>query len=100
MTVLPKAEMVSLAHHEVVPGHHLQVSRTLTIQPPLPDFRRFFGDEAFSEGWAVYAEQDLSPKLYNLTAMDRVGLVNYRYVLRNTNVSVSFSGANGNRVKF
>jgi len=76
MSDLPKAEMQALAYHEVVPGHHLQVTRTLALQGKLPSFRRFFGDEAFSEGWAVYAEQDLSRRLVHTTASAELGLLN------------------------
>jgi uncharacterized protein (DUF885 family) len=49
-------DMESTAHHEGVPGHHLQ----LTIQhelKDLPPFRAFGGYTAFVEGWALYAER-------------------------------------------
>lgn len=77
MTTLPKAEMQVLAYHEGVPGHHLQVTRTLELRDKLPGFRRFFGDEAFSEGWAVYAEQDISRRLVELGASAKLGFLNY-----------------------
>ena len=46
----------SIAYHEGIPGHHLQISiaRELT---GLPEFRKFGGYTAFSEGWGLYAEQ-------------------------------------------
>lgn len=74
MSTVSKMDMEVLAYHEVVPGHHLQVTKTLTL--PLPSFRRFFGDEAFAEGWAVYVEQDLSPRLVELSAQSRIGRLN------------------------
>jgi len=74
MSTQSKMEMAILAYHEVVPGHHLQVTKTLTL--PLPSFRRFFGDEAFAEGWAVYAEQDLSERLVKLSPQSRIGRIN------------------------
>ena len=45
----------AIAYHEGIPGHHLQISiaRELT---DIPDFRRFAGYTAFSEGWGLYAE--------------------------------------------
>ncbi len=56
MANLPRHELSALAYHEGIPGHHLEraVARTLR---ELPDFRRHGGYTAFSEGWAMYAEQ-------------------------------------------
>lgn len=46
----------SIAYHEGIPGHHLQVSisRELT---GIPEFRKFGGYTAYSEGWGLYAER-------------------------------------------
>merc|ERR1719498_865043 len=76
MSKVSKMDMEVLAYHEVVPGHHLQVTKALTL--PLPSFRRYFGDEAFAEGWAVYAEQDLSPRLAKLSSQSDLGRLNMR----------------------
>jgi uncharacterized protein (DUF885 family) len=56
MRNLPTYEISALAYHEGVPGHHLEraISRELD---GLPKFRRFGGYTAYSEGWALYAEQ-------------------------------------------
>lgn len=80
MTQLPKAEMQALAYHEVVPGHHLQVTRALSLRGTLPGFRRFFGDDAFGEGWAIYAEQDLARRLVNSSAASDTGFLNLMQV--------------------
>ena len=46
----------SLAYHEGVPGHHMQIA----IQNELTDipvFRTQYGYSAFAEGWGLYAEE-------------------------------------------
>ncbi len=46
----------AVAYHEGVPGHHMQLSVQQTI-PGLPEFRKHGGNSAYTEGWALYAEQ-------------------------------------------
>ncbi|MFL6261555.1 MAG: DUF885 domain-containing protein [Thermoanaerobaculia bacterium] len=47
----------AVAYHEGVPGHHLQISVAQQLQG-LPKFRLFSaGFSAYTEGWALYAEQ-------------------------------------------
>jgi len=51
----PKYTLPSLTHHEGLPGHHLQISVAQGAEGPLLRKFSFFG--AYSEGWALYAEQ-------------------------------------------
>lgn len=46
----------AIAYHEGLPGHHLQFSTADGLKD-LPAFRRFASYDAYSEGWALYAEQ-------------------------------------------
>lgn len=46
----------AIAYHEGVPGHHLQFSIAQSL-PGLPAFRRNESFDAYSEGWAFYAER-------------------------------------------
>ncbi|SMF61889.1 DUF885 domain-containing protein [Allosphingosinicella indica] len=46
----------TLTHHEAVPGHHFQYS-VLAHAPALPLFRKIVRFSAYTEGWALYAQQ-------------------------------------------
>jgi len=53
----PTYSMRTLAFHEAIPGHHLQVALNLENES-LSLYRRFgYRTSAFSEGWALYAER-------------------------------------------
>jgi uncharacterized protein (DUF885 family) len=49
-------DLESVAFHEGVPGHHLQLSRVQMLDD-LPVMQRQRSLSAFAEGWALYAEQ-------------------------------------------
>jgi uncharacterized protein (DUF885 family) len=46
----------SIAYHEGLPGHHLQISISRE-QTGVPTFRKYGGYTAFTEGWGLYAER-------------------------------------------
>jgi uncharacterized protein (DUF885 family) len=46
----------SIAYHEGLPGHHLQISIAQELTG-LPDFRKYQHYTAYTEGWGLYAEQ-------------------------------------------
>jgi uncharacterized protein (DUF885 family) len=45
----------TIAYHEGIPGHHLQISIQQQLKE-LPTFRRHVVYNAYTEGWAVYSE--------------------------------------------
>ena len=49
------ANVESIAYHEGLPGHHLQISIAQELTG-IPDFRRYLGYTAYTEGWGLYAE--------------------------------------------
>lgn len=49
---------VSIAYHEGVPGHHLQIGMTTYLTERLSRWQRLMGSTSgYVEGWALYAEQ-------------------------------------------
>jgi uncharacterized protein (DUF885 family) len=52
----PKFTLPTLSYHEGVPGHHLQISIAQESKD-IPTLRKLGFFSAYSEGWALYAEQ-------------------------------------------
>jgi uncharacterized protein (DUF885 family) len=52
----PKFSLPTLSYHEGVPGHHLQISIAQESKD-IPMLRKIGFFSAYSEGWALYAEQ-------------------------------------------
>ncbi len=50
------SDVESIAYHEGLPGHHLQISIAQELTD-VPEFRKFGGYGAFQEGWGLYAER-------------------------------------------
>lgn len=55
MGAMPKPQLESIAYHEGIPGHHLQVS-VAAERDGIPEFRTGALFAAYGEGWGLYAE--------------------------------------------
>ena len=72
----PRYEAETLAFHESVPGHHLQLAIMQELDG-LPAFRRFNGCTAYVEGWGLYTER-LSEEMGLLSGeIDRFGVLSF-----------------------
>ncbi|CAN5527254.1 DUF885 family protein [soil metagenome] len=68
----PRYSLPSLTYHEGVPGHHLQISLAQQSKD-IPTLRKVGFFSAYSEGWALYAEQ-LADELHGYaTPLERAG---------------------------
>lgn len=78
---LPKYTLRSLAYHEAIPGHHLQNALEQEVAA-VPLHRSMQVFPAYSEGWAVYAEQ-VADELgaYENDALGRIGFLHF-YLFR------------------
>lgn len=68
----PKYGLPSLTYHEGVPGHHLQIS-TAQNAGDVPMLRKTAFMSAYTEGWALYAEQLADELGGYATPIDRAG---------------------------
>ena len=56
MTSMPKTDLETIAYHEGIPGHHMQISIAQELES-IPKFRSQGSfNSAFIEGWALYSE--------------------------------------------
>lgn len=64
----------AVVHHELIPGHHLQLFMADRYQPQ----RRMFDSPFFVEGWAVYWEMLLYERKFATKPEDRIGMMFWR----------------------
>lgn len=70
-----RAETASIAFHEAIPGHHLQLA-IAAERSELPAFRRLsWGHTAYVEGWALYTERLAEEMGLYPTDIDRLGML-------------------------
>ncbi|MBU6372555.1 MAG: DUF885 family protein [Alphaproteobacteria bacterium] len=78
LSALVKFDLTTLAAHEGVPGHHLQMASTQEATG-LPLVRRLMACPGFIEGWGVYAEQLVDEMgVYDGDPYGRLGYLRWR----------------------
>jgi uncharacterized protein (DUF885 family) len=55
MNAMPTYELESIAYHEGLPGHHMQIAIAQELTG-IPKFRTQYGFTAYQEGWGLYSE--------------------------------------------
>jgi len=70
--IQPRWGMKTLAYHEGVPGHHLQLSLAEEMTG-VPTFRKILPFTAYHEGWALYAERLAWELGYEQAPLDNLG---------------------------
>lgn len=75
-TTRPRYEARVLAHHEAIPGHHLQIAIAQEL-PEVPAFRRHGGRTVFVEGWALYTERLSDEMGLYPEDLDRMGVLSF-----------------------
>jgi uncharacterized protein (DUF885 family) len=68
-------ETRSVACHEAIPGHHLQIAIANELTD-VPQFQRFsLSNTAYVEGWGLYAERLAEDMGLYTTDLDRIGML-------------------------
>lgn len=66
-------ELESMAFHEGIPGHHLQLAIAGELEG-VPEFRKHIHNAAYAEGWGLYTERLADEMGLYSGAVDRVGI--------------------------
>ncbi len=66
-------ELESMAFHEGIPGHHLQLTIAAELRG-VPEFRKHLHNNAYAEGWGLYTERLADEMGLYSSAVDRMGM--------------------------
>ncbi len=69
-----RTEAESIAFHEAIPGHHLQISISQELVG-IPEFQRHDGATSYIEGWGLYAERLADEMGLYSSPLDRIGML-------------------------
>jgi uncharacterized protein (DUF885 family) len=67
-------ELESMAFHEGIPGHHLQLAIAAELTA-LPEFRKHLHNSAYAEGWGLYTERLADEMGLYSGPVDRIGML-------------------------
>jgi len=67
-------ELESMAFHEGIPGHHLQLAIAGELTD-VPEFRKHIHNSAYAEGWGLYTERLADEMGLYTAAVDRMGML-------------------------
>ncbi len=68
-------ETASVAYHEAIPGHHLQLAIATELEG-VPTFQRLaLGNTAYVEGWGLYAERLAEEMGLYADELERIGML-------------------------
>jgi uncharacterized protein (DUF885 family) len=70
----PRADLETVAFHEAIPGHHLQIALAIE-RPAAHRITQLFGTTSFIEGWGLYAERLADEMGLYSGDMDRMGML-------------------------
>ncbi len=73
----PVYEAEALAHHESVPGHHIEISKSQEAPIDSP-FRRLAEVTPYREGWALYTEHLADDIGLYSGQLDRLGMLSFQ----------------------
>lgn len=66
-------ELESMAFHEGIPGHHLQLAIASELEG-VPEFRKHIHNSGYAEGWGLYTERLADEMRLYTAAVDRMGM--------------------------
>ncbi|HSM00906.1 MAG TPA: DUF885 domain-containing protein [Acidimicrobiia bacterium] len=67
-------EIESMAYHEGIPGHHLQLAISQELEN-VPEFRKHAFISAYAEGWGLYTERLADEMGLYSGALERIGML-------------------------
>ncbi|MFL6158638.1 MAG: DUF885 domain-containing protein, partial [Marmoricola sp.] len=66
-------ELESMAFHEGIPGHHLQIAIASELTG-VPEIRKHLNNSAYAEGWGLYSERLADEMQLYGSSLDRMGI--------------------------